>query len=162
MRHPLHSNGLLRMDRPTENPVSNSVTVLLRSNVLLVTMEIKSTSRCIATDICRLSLMGEAPTQLWGTVSTSNMEILKRFQSKVVRMIVDALWYVTNTVFRRDLRIPTVKDEIRRCRSQYSARLCAHPNYLIVNLIELPDNRRLRRHLPNDLPTTFLMYLFYL
>jgi hypothetical protein len=62
LRHPLHRNGLLRMDRPTENPASNSVTVLLRSNLLLVTMEIKSTSRCIATDICRLSLMWEAPT----------------------------------------------------------------------------------------------------
>jgi hypothetical protein len=31
------------------------------------------------------------------------------------------------------------------------------PNDLIVNLIELPDNRRLRRHLPNDLSTRFLM-----
>jgi hypothetical protein len=38
LRHPLHSNGLLRMDRPTENPATNSVAVLLRSNVLLVTM----------------------------------------------------------------------------------------------------------------------------
>jgi hypothetical protein len=51
------------MDRPTENSASNSVTVLLRSNVLLVTMEMKSTSHCIATDICRLSFMWEAPTQ---------------------------------------------------------------------------------------------------
>jgi hypothetical protein len=38
---------------------------------------------------------------------------------------------------------PTVKEEIRRYSSQYSARLSAHPNDLIVNLIELPDNRRL-------------------
>jgi hypothetical protein len=90
--------------------------------------------------------------QLWGTASTSNIEILERFQSKALRMIVDAPWYVPNTVIRRDLQIPTVKEEIRRCRSQYSARLIAHPNDLIVNLIELPDNRRLLRHLPNDLP----------
>jgi hypothetical protein len=41
-----------------------------------------------------------------------------------------------------DLRIPAVKEEIRRYSSQYSARLSAHPNDLIVNLIELPDNRR--------------------
>jgi hypothetical protein len=64
LRHPLHRNGLLRMDRPTENPASNSVTVLLRSNVLLVTMKMKSTNRCIATDICQLSLMWEAPTRV--------------------------------------------------------------------------------------------------
>jgi hypothetical protein len=36
--------------------------VLFRSNLLLVTMEIKSTSRCRATDICRISLMWEVPT----------------------------------------------------------------------------------------------------
>jgi hypothetical protein len=29
--------------------------------------------------------------QLWGTASTSNIEILERFQSKALRMIVDAL-----------------------------------------------------------------------
>jgi hypothetical protein len=95
--------------------------------------------------------------QLWGMASTSNIEILERFQSKALRMIVDAPWYVPNTVIRRDLQIPTVKEEICRYSSQYSVRLSAHPNDLIVNLIELPDNRRLRRHLPNDQPTRFLV-----
>jgi hypothetical protein len=64
---------------------------------------------------------------------------------------------VPNTVIRRDIQIPTVKEEIHRYSSQYNARLSAHPNDLIVNLMELPDNRRLRRHLPNDLPTRFLV-----
>jgi hypothetical protein len=36
--------------------------------------------------------------QLWGTASTSNIEILERFQSKALRMIVDAPWYVPNTL----------------------------------------------------------------
>jgi hypothetical protein len=79
--------------------------------------------------------------QLWGTASISNIEILERFQSKALRMIVDAPWYVPNMVIRRDLQIPTVKEEICRYSSQYSARLSAHPNDLIVNLIKLPDNR---------------------
>jgi hypothetical protein len=95
--------------------------------------------------------------QLSGTASISNIEILERFQWKALRMIVDSPWYVPNTVIRRDLQIPTVKEEIRRYSSQYSARLSAHPNDLIVNLIELPDNRRLRKHLPNHLPTRFLV-----
>jgi hypothetical protein len=55
-------------------------------------------------------------------------------------MIVDAPWYVPNTVMRRDLQIPTVK-EVRRYSSQYSALLSAHPIDPIENLIELPDNR---------------------
>jgi hypothetical protein len=71
--------------------------------------------------------------QLRGTASTSNIEILKRFLSKVLRMIVDASWYVPNTVIRRDLQIPTVKEEIRRYSSQYSAQLSAHLNDLVVN-----------------------------
>jgi hypothetical protein len=86
--------------------------------------------------------------QLWGTASTSNIEILDRFQSKALRMIVDASWYVPNTVIGRE--------EIRRYSSQYSARRSPHPNDLTVNLIELPDNRRLLRHLPNELPTRFM------
>jgi hypothetical protein len=67
-------------------------------------------------------------------------------------MIVDTPYYVPNMVIRRDLQTPTVREEISRYSSQYSARLNAHPNDLTVNLIELPDNRRLWRHLPNDLP----------
>jgi hypothetical protein len=93
--------------------------------------------------------------QLWATVSTFNIEILERFQSKPLRMIVDASWYVPNTVIRRDLQIPTVKEEIRRFSSRYSVHLSAHPNDLTVNLMESPDNRWMRRHLPNDLPARF-------
>jgi hypothetical protein len=95
--------------------------------------------------------------QLWGTASTSNIEFLEHFHSKALRMIVDAPWYVPNTVIRRDRHTPTVTGEIHRYSSQYSARLSAHPNGPVVNLMEQPDNRRLRRHLPNDLPTRFLV-----
>jgi hypothetical protein len=95
--------------------------------------------------------------QLWGTASISNIEILESFQSTALHMIVDAPWYVPNTVIRRDLQTPAAKEEIRRYRSQYNARFSAHPNDLIVNLMEQPDNRQFRRHLPNDLPTRFLV-----
>jgi hypothetical protein len=46
---------------------------------------------------------------------------------------------VPNTVIQRDLQIPTVKEEIRPCSCQYSARLRAHPNGLVVNLMEPPN-----------------------
>jgi hypothetical protein len=39
-------------------------------------------------------------------VATSNIGIPERFQSKVLRMMVDAPWYVPNTIIRRDLQIP--------------------------------------------------------
>jgi hypothetical protein len=101
--------------------------------------------------------------QLWGTASTCNTEIRERFQSKALRMIVDAPWYVPNTVIGKDLQIPTVKEEIRRYSSQHNARLSAHPNDLVVNFMEQPgNNRRLRRNLPNELPTRFFVLLSYL
>jgi hypothetical protein len=70
--------------------------------------------------------------QLWGTASTSNIEILERFQSKTLCMITDPPWYVTNALLRRELHIPSVKEEIQRLSSQYSARLNSHPNLLTV------------------------------
>jgi hypothetical protein len=57
--------------------------------------------------------------QLWGTTSNCNIEILERFQSKVLRLIVNAPWYVPNSVIRNDLRVPTVKEEISRFSSHY-------------------------------------------
>jgi hypothetical protein len=130
---------------------------LTKMYLLLGRKSILSTSNKLLLYKTKLKPIWTYGIQLWGTASTSKKEILEHFQSKALRMIVDAPWYVPNTVIRRDLQIPTVKEEIRRHSSQYSARLSTHPNDLIVNLIELKDNRRLRRHLPNDLPTRFLM-----
>jgi hypothetical protein len=70
-------------------------------------------------------------------------------------MIVDAPWYVPNTVMQRDLQTPTIKEEIHHYSSQYSGSLSVHTNDLAVNLMVQPDNRQLRRHLPNDLLTRF-------
>jgi hypothetical protein len=95
--------------------------------------------------------------QLWGTASTSKIEILERFQSKALRMIVDAPWYVPNILIRRDLQIPSVKEEISRYSSHYSARLTAHPKDTLLTLLETPEHRRLRRYLPNDLPARFMV-----
>jgi hypothetical protein len=93
--------------------------------------------------------------QLWGSASISNIEILERFQGKVLRVITDAPWYVPNMVLRQDLQITSVKEEIHRLSTQYRVRLYTHPNNLIVHLTVPPDHRRLRRHLAIDLPTRF-------
>jgi hypothetical protein len=71
--------------------------------------------------------MGLRNTTL-GTESTSNIEMLERFQSKALRMITDAPWYVPHTVIRKDLQIPKVKHEISRYSYHYSKRLSVHLN----------------------------------
>jgi hypothetical protein len=95
--------------------------------------------------------------QLWGTGSTSNIEILERFQSKALRIIVDAPWYVPNNHIRRDIQMTSVKEEICRSSNQYYTRLTTRPNDQILTLMEIPGNRRFRRHVPNDLPNRFLV-----
>jgi hypothetical protein len=64
------------------------------------------------------------------------------------------MWYVLNTLI---LQIPSVKEEISHYSSHYSARLTAHPNDILLTLLEQPERKRLRRHLPNDLPTRFMV-----
>jgi hypothetical protein len=91
--------------------------------------------------------------QLWGTTSNSNIESLVRFQSKFLRLILNAPWYVPNSVIRKDLRIPTVKGELSRFSSHYDVRISVHPNELIASLTEPPIHRRLRRYWPHDLLT---------
>jgi hypothetical protein len=60
------------------------------------------------------------------------------------------------------LKTPTVKEEIHHFSSQYSGSLSLHPNDLVENLMAQHDNKRLRRHLPNDLPTRLLVQISYL
>jgi hypothetical protein len=64
----------------------------------------------------------------------------------VESLIVNAPWYVLNSVIRKDLRIPTVKEEISRFSSHYDVRLRAHTNELIASLTEPPTHKRLRRY----------------
>jgi hypothetical protein len=51
--------------------------------------------------------------QLWGTASNSNIEILERFQSKTLRSILNALWYINNHRIHGDLLMNTVLSEIK-------------------------------------------------
>jgi hypothetical protein len=91
---------------------------------------------------------------MWGTASNSNLEILERFQSKVLRIITDAPWYIPNTILKRDLQIPTVKQEARKYSSNYQKRLDAHPNNLANVLFkEQLGNCRLKRLYPANLVT---------
>ena len=89
--------------------------------------------------------------QLWETASNSNIEILQRFQSKTLRSLLNAPWYVTNETIHRDLKIPTVKDEIHKSRSRYNTRVNNHHNPLVTQLLNTTDQiRRLKRKYPLD------------
>ena len=65
--------------------------------------------------------------QMWGSASSSNKEILERFQSKVLRIVTDAPRYAPNVVIKRDLKVLSVRQEVRNYSVTYRQRLDDHP-----------------------------------
>lgn len=88
--------------------------------------------------------------QLWGTSSHSNIEIMQRFQSKTLRLITEAPWYVRNENIHCDLGVPMVQQEIQACIGRYNERLRTHPNPLTNDLMTPLQERRLKRRVPTD------------
>ncbi|KAH8366867.1 hypothetical protein KR084_010520 [Drosophila pseudotakahashii] len=88
-------------------------------------------------------------SQLWGNASSSNIDIIQRAQSKILRTITGAPWYVRNDNIHRDLGILPVKDEILKQKASYLTKLTSHPNQLARGLARVSYRTRLQR---NDLP----------
>jgi len=96
--------------------------------------------------------------QLWGLASKCNIEILERLQSKVLRIITDAPWYVPIAVIC-DVHVLSVKQEVRNYSVTYRQRLNDHPNSLAKSLFQRPNyNPRLKRYYPADLAIRFNWY----
>jgi hypothetical protein len=52
--------------------------------------------------------------QIWGCASDSNIQVIHRYQNKVLKCIVNAPWYIQNSDLHRDLGIETVTDIIAK------------------------------------------------
>lgn len=90
--------------------------------------------------------------QLWGTAAKSNISIMERLQSKVLRSITDAPWFVSNKDIYCDLEVPTISEVIVQCSVRYIKRLESHPNALAINLLDnSQQTHRLKRKNPLDL-----------
>lgn len=88
--------------------------------------------------------------ELWGCTSKSNIAIIQRSQSKTLRMIANAPWYVSNQTLHEDLQIPYVKEVIKEKSEKHHTKLEMHTNALLQPLVQ-PQYRRLKRTWPADL-----------
>jgi hypothetical protein len=86
--------------------------------------------------------------QLWGCTKHSNIDINQRFQKKVLRIIVDAPWYIRNTDLHRDLQMGKVTNEIGKFAKKHEERLLHHVQ---VEAIQLLDKSELVRRLKKNL-----------
>jgi hypothetical protein len=89
--------------------------------------------------------------ELWGCASKSSISIMQRSQSKILRMIVYAPWYVSNATLHADLGISYVHEVIHQKFNKHHTRLGTHENPLLRTLLLREENRRLKRNWPIDL-----------
>jgi uncharacterized protein YeeX (DUF496 family) len=86
--------------------------------------------------------------QLWGCASDSDIQVIQRYQNKVLKCIVNVPWYVRNSD-HRDLGIETVTDIIAMFAKSHEKRLQDHINIEASRLLNVKNiTRRLKRKKP--------------
>ena len=82
-----------------------------------------------------------------GLQHQSNIDIIQRFQNKVLRHMVNAPWYIRNNDLHRDLQVYIVSSEIQRFAQKHEGRLHRHEN---IEPIQLLDNMCIVRILQRE------------
>jgi hypothetical protein len=91
--------------------------------------------------------------QLWDCTKPPKTKIIKRFQSKFLRLITNAPWYVSKLTLHNDLQIPFVIEDIHRLSTLYRQSVLGHNNRVVAENSNPPNARgRLRRQRLSDLP----------
>jgi hypothetical protein len=80
-----------------------------------------------------------------------NVSIIQRSHSKILRMIVDAPWYVSNATLHADLGISYVQVAIHQKCNKHHTTLETQENPLLKKLLLWEENRWLKRNWPSDL-----------
>jgi hypothetical protein len=88
---------------------------------------------------------------IWGCASKTNIAIIQRAQSKILRSITNAPWYVSNLTLHKDLETPYVTETIRENSTKHYNKLENHSNPLLQPLLQPHENRGLQRNWPADL-----------
>jgi hypothetical protein len=70
---------------------------------------------------------------------------MQQSQSKILRMITNAPWYVTNQTLHDDLKVPFIKDVIQEKSINHHDKLGNHSNPILQPLLEQQQRRRLKK-----------------
>ena len=89
--------------------------------------------------------------EIWGCASKSSQAILQKAQSKIIHMITNAPWYVSNLTLHEDLKIPYVREVVFDKYAKHHQKLEMHPNPLLHPLLDIWQPRRLKQTRPMDL-----------
>jgi hypothetical protein len=89
--------------------------------------------------------------ELWGCASKSSITIMQRRQSKILRMITNAPWYVTNQTLHEDLNVPYITEIIQERSIKHYEKIKIHSNTTLWPLLEQQHRRKLKKSWPVDL-----------
>ena len=83
--------------------------------------------------------------ELWGCATKSNIAVIQRYQSILLRTITNAPRYVAYQTLHSDLHIPHVRTVFRERTATHHTTLDSYPNPLMETLFHPPKNRRFKR-----------------
>ena len=83
--------------------------------------------------------------ELWVCAGKSNRVIMQRSQSKILRDITNASWYVTSHTVHTDFNISYVSDVIHEKLNKHHIKLEAHSNPCLEPLLQPVNPTRLKR-----------------
>jgi hypothetical protein len=92
--------------------------------------------------------------------SKSDVSIIQRSQSKILRMIANAPWYVPNITLHEGLNVPLVKEVIKQRSTRYHRKIKGHVNVLIQPLLEPHNEKETKKEFASR-PTRRLMKNYF-
>lgn len=90
---------------------------------------------------------------IWGTATKTHINKTQIFQNKVLRLIVDAPWFVRNNQIHKELGILKIDQFIKNCALNFFDKINSCSGAVYYNLSNNPTPRRLKRKLSIDLVT---------
>jgi hypothetical protein len=78
--------------------------------------------------------------ELWGCASNSNIEIIQLYQSKLLRTITNAPWYVNNRTLHSDLHIRYVREDFQERIANHRTAITSHPLWYHLYALRPPGD----------------------
>lgn len=89
--------------------------------------------------------------EVWGNASKSNIKRVQVFQNKILRIIVNAPWFIRNEQLHLELNVATIPLQIKKQTKQFLENLNNCASAIHYNIGKKGIHTRLKRQLPQDI-----------
>ncbi|GBL89240.1 RNA-directed DNA polymerase from mobile element jockey [Araneus ventricosus] len=76
---------------------------------------------------------------IWGLAAPSNRKKVQTLQNKLLRIIVNAPWFIRNSVIHSDLQIESIEDHIQKLSRKFFSGIIDHPSNLIADQTDFTE-----------------------